>query len=156
MGCKIRAVSMDYEICKSMGHDVISYYENIKSSIPGEFRVPMEDDDYILIEEKSGKINFLGKSWIKPNGLTVVADTETTIVIKGNDVNTIRTLLAYGGIEILSMEVKNKYPYYMFPLLLVVIKERALSSLFFLFFLFFSKKYNFIELIYNLKDQGII
>lgn len=87
-------------------HDVLSVYENIVGEIPEEFRVKMVDDEYLLFVDETGKQGFLGRSWIKPNGIQELGDAKTTVVINSSDINAILSALHYAGFDVESSNVE--------------------------------------------------
>ena len=88
-----------------MGYDVPAVYANVSSEIPEEFAVAMKDDQYYIYTDHTGKSGFVGKSWIKPEGLVEITDAETTLVVKGSDVAAIKVALSYANVTIKSIDV---------------------------------------------------
>jgi len=90
-----------------MGYDVPAVYANVSSEIPEEFAVAMKDDQYYIYTDHTGKAGFIGKSWIKPEGMVEITDAETTIVVKGSDVAAIKAAMSYAGVIVKKVTVNN-------------------------------------------------
>jgi len=103
---KINAL-LDYETCLAMGYDVPAVYENVISDIPEELLVAMKDDQYIIFTDSTGKRGFLGMSWIKPESMVEITDSETIVTVKGSDVSKIKLALSYAGLTVKNVQVNT-------------------------------------------------
>ena len=103
---KINAL-LDYDTTLAMGYDVPAVYENVLPDVPEELRVAMKDDQYIVFTDSTGKRGFLGMSWIKPESMVEITDSETVVTVKGSDVAKIKLALSYAGLLIKDVTVNT-------------------------------------------------